>query len=187
MMNSFYSDLELKEIGFKHIGENVKISRFARFYSAEKISIGNNVRIDDFCILSGKIQLGNYIHVAAYSSLFAGESGIDVKDYSNISSRCSIYGKSDDYSGQHMTNPMIDERFLGIEDNQVILEKHVIIGSGSVVLPGVHIGEGVAIGAMSLVNRSLDSFGIYAGIPCRYLRTRSKNVLELEKAFLKAQ
>ena len=51
-MNSFLTKIELQKIGFKYLGENTKISRLANFYSPSKISIGNNVRIDDFCILS---------------------------------------------------------------------------------------------------------------------------------------
>lgn len=47
-MTSFYSEDELKSIGLKTYGENVLISRFARIYGAKNISIGNNVRIDDF-------------------------------------------------------------------------------------------------------------------------------------------
>ena len=90
-MTSFYDENELKEIGFKSYGENVKISRKSSIYGAEKISIGNNVRIDDFCILSGQIKLGNYIHIAAYSALYGGEDGIVIKDFANISSRVSIY------------------------------------------------------------------------------------------------
>lgn len=50
-MTSFYSEEELRSIGLKSYGKNVLISRFARIYGAESISIGNNVRIDDFCIL----------------------------------------------------------------------------------------------------------------------------------------
>jgi len=55
-MNSFYTEDELKEIGLKSYGHNVLISRKANLYSVSEISIGNNVRIDDFCILSGKIK-----------------------------------------------------------------------------------------------------------------------------------
>jgi galactoside O-acetyltransferase len=49
-----------------------------------------------------------------------------------------------------------------------------------VILPGVTIGEGASVGALTLVNRSLDPFTIYAGIPARRLRDRSKAFLELE-------
>ena len=70
--NSFYSRNELNEKGFAFLGKNVLISKMASIYGANKMSIGNNVRIDDFCVLSGKIDLGNYIHIAAYNRSNAG-------------------------------------------------------------------------------------------------------------------
>ena len=81
-MSSFYSQEELRELGLKRYGENVLISRKSSIYQADKISIGSNVRIDDFCILSGEIEIGNYVHIAAYTSLFAGDAGIRMEDFS---------------------------------------------------------------------------------------------------------
>ena len=63
--NSFYKKDELKKLGLKHYGNNVLISRKCSIYSPEKISIGNNVRIDDYCILSGNITIKNYVHISA--------------------------------------------------------------------------------------------------------------------------
>ena len=84
--SSFYSEIELKELGLKRCGYNVKISRYARLYSPQSISIGNNVRIDDFCILSGNITLGNNIHISAFVALYGAE-GIEFEDYTGISAR----------------------------------------------------------------------------------------------------
>ncbi len=64
-MNSFYSRKELLSLGFKKIGKDVLISRKASFYNIEKIEIGNNVRVDDFSILSGKIKIGSYVNISA--------------------------------------------------------------------------------------------------------------------------
>lgn len=180
MATSFYSEKELKELGFESIGENVLISKKASIYGASKISIGNNVRIDDFCVLSDRIRIGDYVHIAVYSALFGGEAGIEMKDFTCVSSRCIVYAKSDDYSGNSLTNPMVPDEYLGVISEPVILEKHVLVGTGSTILPGVTIGEGSAVGCMSLVNKSLDAWGIYAGIPCRKIKERSKELLELE-------
>ena len=60
----FLNENQLKEFGFKKFGENIKISDKASIYNAENISIGNNVRIDDFCILSageGGIEIGSSV------------------------------------------------------------------------------------------------------------------------------
>lgn len=184
MNNSFYSAEELQRIGFKSIGNNVQLSRNANIYGAERIVIGNNVRIDDFCILSGDITLRDYIHISAYSALFAGNGGIEIESFSGISSRCAVYAVSDDYSGNAMTNPMIPDQLRNVVEKKVVIKKHALIGTGSTILPGVTIGEGVSVGSMSLVNNSLDKWGIYAGIPCRRIKDRNRRILELEKQLL---
>lgn len=184
MTTSFYSEEELQELGFKKVGKNVLISKKASIYGAENISIGSNVRIDDYCILSGCIVLENYIHVAAYSALFGGEAGIVMKDFSGLSSRCVIYAESDDYSGNYLTNPTVDEEYLKRIMGKVILNKHVIIGTGTSIMPAVEIGEGSAVGSMSLVSKSLKPWGIYVGIPCERIKDRSKRLLSLEQEFI---
>lgn len=185
MQTSFYTEEELKTLGLKSYGRNVMISKKVSIYGAENISIGNNVRIDDFCILSGKIRIGSFVHIAAYSALYGGNVGIEMNDFSGLSSRVIIYTESDDYSGNYLTNPTIPDKYLNIIKGKVILNKHVIIGTSSTILPAVIIDEGVAVGAMSLVNKSLDEWGIYAGSPCRKIKDRSKKLLELEKEMIK--
>lgn len=185
MNNSFYSKEELIGLGFCEIGSNVLISKKASIYSASNISIGNNVRIDDFCILSGKISIGNYIHIAAYSALYGGNYGIVIHDYSNISSKNSIYALSDDYSGASMTNPMVPDEYKKIHGEKVVIKKHVIIGSGCVVFPGVVLEEGSSFGAMTLINKSSQPWTINAGIPFRKIKDRSKELLKLEEQFAK--
>ena len=185
MTTSFLSKDELTKIGFKKIGKNVFLSRKASIYGPENMEIGNNVRIDDFCILSGKIKLGSYIHIAAYSALFGGEEGIIMEDFTTLSSKVCVYAISDDYSGQSLTNPMTPNYYKNLNTGKVVLRKHVIIGSSSVILPGVEIKEGTAVGALSLVNKSLDEWSIYVGSPARKINERSKKILDLEKEFLK--
>ncbi len=85
-MESFYSEQELKSLGFKSVGEDVRISRKASFYGTKDISIGDNVRIDDFCILSGEITLHSHIHISAYCALY-GRFGIEVEEIGRASCR----------------------------------------------------------------------------------------------------
>jgi galactoside O-acetyltransferase len=179
-MNSFFSPNELISLGFNKIGENVLISRKASIYEPHLIEIGDNVRIDDFCILSGSICLGSFIHISAYTALY-GKYGIILDDFTTISGRVTIYSQNDDYSGAYMTNPMIPKQFTNVTGGPVQIKKHSIIGAGSIVLPNLTINEGVAVGAMSLINRSLKEWRIYAGIPAKYLKPRSKALLQNEK------
>ena len=184
-MDSFYTRYELNQLELASFGENVLISRKVSIYGAEKIRIGDNVRIDDFCILSGKITIGNYVHIAAYTALYGGDNGINIHDFANISSKIVVYSISDDFSGKTMTNPMIPDKYKNVQSKEVVIERHVIIGPGCVVLPGIVLKEGSSFGAMTLINRSSEPWSINAGIPFRKLRDRSKELLNLEKEFKK--
>ncbi|MFJ8266848.1 acyltransferase [Peribacillus asahii] len=182
-MDSFYNDAELKQIGFKKIGSNVKLSKRASVYMPEKISIGNNVRIDDFCCLVGGqegINIGSYVHIAFFC-IILGNGGVTLKDFSGLSSRVALYSATDDYSGASLTNPTIPEEFLNVERGEIVLEKHVIVGTNSTVLPNVTIGEGSSIGAHSLVTKYLEPWGVYVGSPVKKINERKKDLLEMEK------
>ncbi len=182
-----YSDL--KKIGFAEVGKNVLVSEQARFYGAHRIVLGDHVRIDDFCVLSagsGGIRIGNYVHIAVFSSLI-GQGEIILEDFSNLSSRVSIYSSNDDYSGAYLTNPTVPTEFTKVQHAPVQVGRHAIIGSGSVILPGVTIGEGVAIGALSLVKNDCRDFGIYAGQPAKRIKERSRALLDLEKRLITSQ
>lgn len=182
----FLTEKSLKEFGFKHIGKNVLISDKASIYNPKNISIGDNVRIDDFCILSagaGGIHLGNYVHIACYASLI-GQGAILVEDFCGISSKVSIYSSTDDYGGDYLTGPLIKPEYLNVISGTVELKKHVIIGASSVLLPNITLHEGVAVAALSLVNKSFDEFLIIGGVPAKILKPRSRKLLALEQQFL---
>jgi len=185
MLTSFYSEEELFAKGFRFVGERVKISRLASFYNPENISIGDFSRIDDFCVISageGGIDIGRNVHIAVYSFLI-GKEKIRIGDFVNISSRVGIYSSSDDFSGEYMTNPTVDEKYTRVYSSPVIVDDHVVIGTGSVVLPGVTLGIGGGVGALSLVNRDCEAFKIYAGTPVHYIKDRSREMLKLAEKF----
>ncbi len=173
----------IDSMGFASVGKNVMISGHASFYNCAMISIGDNVRIDDFCVLAagmGGIDIGRYVHIAVGCTLI-GAGKITMSDFSGLSSRVAIYSSSDDYSGATMTNPTVPHEYTGVVSADVMLGKHVIVGSGSVILPGMTIEDGVAIGALSLVTKSCRAFGIYAGNPARRIKERQRDLLELEQ------
>jgi galactoside O-acetyltransferase len=186
-IDNFYSRAELQQLGLKHFGINVKVSRSAIFYGNENISIGDNSRIDDLCLLSasnvGEIVIGKHVHISAGVFLF-GRSGISIGDFVGISAGCKLYSETDDYSGNYLTNPTIDTKYRNVICQQVILEKHSIVGAGSILLPGAILLEGSAVGAMSLVNKELEAWGMYVGSPLRKLKNRSKGLLALENNFM---
>ena len=178
----FLSKEDVLKIGFKSVGDNVLISDKCVIYGAERIEIGNNVRIDDFCFLSagiGGIQIGNYIHISIYSSL-VGAGKITMKDFSGLSSRTTVLSSSDDYSGLSLTNPTVPTEYSNVYSADVTLGKHVIIGSGTIILPGVTIGDGTAIGSLSLVKKNVEENIIASGIPAKKIGDWKLNIYELE-------
>ncbi|WP_180117715.1 acyltransferase [Acinetobacter sp. YH12096] len=183
---AFLTEEQIKAMGFRHVGKNCLLSDKASYYNCNNIIIGNNVRIDDFCVLSagiGGIEIGSHIHIAVYSSLI-GAGKIVLKDFSNISSKVAIYSSNDEYSGQFMTNPTVPSQYTNVTSSDVIIGKHVIVGSGCVILPGVTLETGVAVGALSLVNKNCTEFSVYMGTPAKKIKERKSDLLELEKQFL---
>jgi galactoside O-acetyltransferase len=184
---SYYSHEELLSLGLTDCGEDVHVSRLASLHGADRIALGDHVRVDDFVVLSagseGRIDVGRNVHIAAHAALFGG-GGIRLGDFASISGRSSLYSASDDYGGDFLVNPTIPERFTSISSRPIALERHALLGAGTIVLPGATVGEGVATGAMTLVTHDLAPWTIYVGAPARPLRPRSRRLLELEKVML---
>ncbi len=176
---------QLSSMGFKSIGENVLISDKACIYRPHLMEIGSNVRIDDFCIVSGNVKLGNYVHIYVYSHLSGGAVGVQMDDFSTLAHNVRVFTESDDYSGESLTNAHIPEKYKPKRQAKAIsIGRHCIVGANSLIFPGASLQEGSAVGAMSLVNKPTEPWAIYAGVPAKKIKNRSKKLLELEKEFL---
>ena len=182
-MNTFLSYQELKNIGLKSFGENVKISRNAILYTPNQIEIGDQVRIDDFCTLSGKITIGSYVHLSQFVSLYGGKAGITFHDFIAVAARTMIYAISDDYINPNLETPMVPMKYKRMIEEEVVIQSHVIFGANTIVLPGVTISEGSTLGAMSLVIKNTEKYSVNLGIPAKKIRERSRGVLDLERSF----
>jgi dTDP-4-amino-4,6-dideoxy-D-glucose acyltransferase len=185
---AFYSQEQLLALGFRRLGSGVRLSDRASIYNAANIELGDGCRVDDFCVLSagdGGIAIGRHVHVAVYCSLM-GVGRIELQDFSGMSSRVAVYSSNDHYSGEFMTNPAVPAAYTRVATAPVVIGRHVIIGAGSIVLPGVTLHEGSGVGALSLVKRDCDAFGMYAGVPAVRVGSRGKGMLERERAFREA-
>jgi acetyltransferase-like isoleucine patch superfamily enzyme len=180
---AFLSWKQIHAMGFKSFGSGVQISDKASIYNAHNISVGDNSRIDDFVILSageGGIEIGRYVHIACYAAII-GKGKVTLKDFVGVSSRVNIYSSNDDYSGEFMTGPCVPKEYTNVIHADVTLEKHVVVGAHSIILPGITIGEGSSIGAMSLVNRNVGPYEIVAGVPASFRKKRQNGIFQLEK------
>ena len=181
---AWLSRKSLKEKGFLYLGENVLISDKASIYNAEEISIGDNSRIDDFCVISGKVKIGRNVHIAVYCNVAGGELGIEFGDFSGLAYKCNVFSQSDDYTGLALTNPTVPDEYKFETKNKVTIGRHCIVGANSVIFPGIHMREGSSLGAMSMLTKDTEEWGIYFGIPAKKIRNRKKDLLKFEEKYL---
>ena len=184
---AYLSQEQLESIGFSKVGEKVFISDKVSIYNASKISIGSYVRIDDFCLLSAGdegIEIGSYVHISCYATIM-GRSKITLKDFVGISIKATILSSTSDFSGEFLPSlnefdelNKLHEGITDIISKPVAFETNSDIGAHSLVLPGVTVGMGSVIGAMSVVYEDLNPWGIFIGNPVRFVKKRSDHVYQ---------
>ena len=178
---SYFSDVELKQFGFKSLGKDVRISTKASIYDCSKISIADNVRIDDFCLLSGSLKIGPFTHLAPYCMLAGGLKGVQLGAYVTLAYGVKVFSESDDYSGTAAVGSLMPESLKKVRRITTKIGSISLLGTNSIVLPGCNLGEGVALGAATVVTKELDSWWIYMGCPAKAYKPREKNIQNLVK------
>jgi acetyltransferase-like isoleucine patch superfamily enzyme len=172
----------------KKCGKNVIIGKTVRIRYPELIEIGDNVIIDDFTYISTALKINSFVHIAPSCSLIGGkQTTIFIDSFSTLAPSCVLSAGSDDYIGGIAT-PLIPNQFKGnVEYGDIKIGSHVILGSHSVVLPNITLQNGSSSGAFTLINKNLDPWKLYIGIPCRFHKDRDKkNIKDLENQFRKS-
>ena len=181
---AFLSRRQLTKMKFRHLGRKIKISDKASIHNPEFIEIGDFSRIDDFCVISGNVRIGRNVHIAVFCNVAGGEPGVTLEDFSGLAYGCHVFSQSDDYSGTSLTNPTIPDCYKREKKAAVIIKRHSIVGVCSIIMPGVTLEEGTAVGAMSMVTKSTSPWSIYFGIPAKKIKIRSRDLLALESRYL---
>ena len=122
---------------------------------------GKNVYLGNELILTPEtISIGNHVYIGAKSVLQSKHGEILIGNHVMFGPSVHIHG------GNHIINEIgvyMDEatsKKMG-GDGKVIIEDDVWIGSCSIILKGVHIGEGAVIGAGSIVTKDVPPYSIY--------------------------
>ncbi len=166
---------------FTHYGNGVKIWPMARLVGP--IWIGDHAMVDDFALIITKtgVRLEDYSHVCAFASILGGDS-FTLGEFSGVGVGVRVFTSTENY--ETMVSATIPWPYRAPHMAPVVIGRHVTIGANSVILPGVTIGDGAVIGALSLAKEDLEPWTIYAGIPCRPIKKRDKDaVLEWEAKF----
>jgi acetyltransferase-like isoleucine patch superfamily enzyme len=184
---AFLKQEQLNLMGFKSLGQNVKISDKASFYNVDQMEIGDYSRIDDFCVISGKISIGRNVHIAVFCNVAGGEKGIIFEDFAGLAYGCHLFTQRDDYSGQTLSNPTVPDEYKKVIKKPIILRKHSLVGTGSLIFPGVVLAEGTSVGGLSMVTKSTEKWSIYVGVPAKRIKARVQDLLILENKYLTAE
>lgn len=184
---AFLSVEQLASLGFKKLGKNVRISDKASIYNHDQIEIGDHSRVDDFCVVSGKVTIGRNVHIAIFCNIAGGTEGITFDDFSGLAYGCHVFSQSDDYTGLTLTNPTVPAQYKKEKKARIHIGRHCIVGTNSLIFPGVTMAEGCSLGAMSMLLKSTDPWGIYVGVPARRIKDRNRDLLELEYIYLKSE
>ena len=184
---AWLTEEQLINKSFKNLGRNVKISNKAALYNTELWDVGDNVRIDDFCVVSGKVSFGQNVHIAIFCNIAGGTEGITFDDFSGLAYGCHVFSQSDDYTGKTLTNPTVPAKYKKERKEKIHIGRHCNVGINSLICPGVVMAEGCSLGAMSMLTKSTEPWTMYFGIPAKKLKPRKKDMLELEKQYLDSE
>jgi galactoside O-acetyltransferase len=163
----------------KKCGVDVRISANVVIAYPELVSIGDHVAIDDFTYITTSLEVGSYVHIGPHCSIIGGKTGRCVmENFSGLAAGCRLVCVSGDFFGSGLLHPFVPPAYRGeLHGAPITFKKFAILGTGSIVHPGVTFGEGAAVGSASLVLKDLDPWCVYFGVPAKYHRNREKLTL----------
>lgn len=149
-----------------NLGKDVEIDPSS---TVNNVTIGDNVRIAKRCSVFGgpdnllEIGAGTYIGMNSLLNGFAAKLTIG----SNVSIAQNVNIMVD--SGPNASTVM--QKIFPVDKRPVTIGNHVWIGTGSIIMPGVTLGDYCVVAANSYVNKSFDPFTVIGGNPAKLLRT----------------
>ena len=180
MENLFFDRNQLKKCG-----KNVIIGKTVRIRYPELVEIGDNVILDDFIYISTSLKIENNVHVSSGCKFIGGRSSfVSIDEYSTLAPNVVLSAGSDDYvSGiGSVMLPQGEDFEMNNECGNISLGKYVIIGTSSLIMPNVKVGDGSSIGALSLVKDDVSSWELHAGIPSKKIKDKDKDkILKIVK------
>ena len=177
------------------VGKNVIFGANIIFRHPHKIEIGDNVIIDDNCLLDAKgssnlgIIIGHNVYIGRNSILSCKDGDIILKDHINIGFNCEIFSSGrvileefallaaycyvvggGNYNLEKTGRPIAEQPIF--KNSNIVLEKNCWLGARVTVLDGAKIGHDSAVGADSLVNSEIPPFSIAVGTPAKVIKMR---------------
>ena len=133
----------------KRVGKRVFIDSKVYFRYPKKIKLGNDVSINRGCEF--------------YPSYYSKNGYIELKNNIRVGPSVKFLAAGHDYNTKYLKDTA----------DKIIVEDDVWIGANCTILQGVKIGRGAVVAAGAVVNKNLDDFKIYGGIPAKEIKKRS--------------
>lgn len=160
-------DREINRLQFGSKGTNVRISVNNEFHNTQKIVLGDNIYIGTNCV-------------------FHAIGGIEIGSGSILANYIEIITFNHNYDGIDLQSLPYDKKYI---KEQVIIEENVWVGSHSLILPGITIGEGAVIGMGSVVTKDVPPFAVVGGNPAKIIKYRNDSkyweLKDSDKIYLK--
>lgn len=170
MRNKTHGSGEYSISDFMSIGEEVILERGVMVFHPEHIRIGDNVYVGHNTILKGYYKnmmvIGDHTWIGQQCFLHSG-GGLRIGVSVGIGPKVTVLT-----SQHHAPDRNVPVYLSPIDFSEVVLENGCDIGAGSIILPGVTVGEGAIIGAGSVVKYSVPAYEIWAGVPASRIGVR---------------
>ena len=147
----------------------------------EKVFIDSSTEIADPKIVS----IGNFCHIQMNCVLW-GYGGFKIGDGTILAHDIQIFARNHNYDSDDLHSIPYDERDI---PRKVVIGKNVWIGARTTILPGVTIGDGVVIGAASVVTQDVPAYAVIGGNPAKIIKYRNREIYQKleaeEKIYIK--
>ena len=169
--------MEYNETMFLKWGNDVRVHSTAIINHPEMISIGNHVSIDIGVYIATQVDMGNWIHIAPYVCVIGGEDSLlTMEDFAAISAGAKAICASDDFT-RGLLAPFVPIRYRQVKGAPIHFKKFSALGANSIIMPGVTLAEGSTVGALSVVTKDTEPWGVYVGSPAKRVGTRDRELI----------
>jgi len=176
-------------------GRNVVFGQNVVLRHPHKIRIGDNVVVDDNCLVDAKgdsnqgITIGSGVFIGRNTILSCKNGDIEIEDGANIGFNCELFSASrvrvgkdtliaaysyligGDHDAKDPSAPVLSQ---GRSSAGVSVGAGAWLGAGAKILDGVTIGDGAVVGAGAVVRDAVPPRAIAVGVPARVVGTRDE-------------
>jgi len=170
-IRSSHGSGRFKRSQFSRIGQNVIIEAGVLVFHPETVELGDGVYVGHGTILKGYYRARMVIGDGTWigQQCFFHSAG-DLTIGRNVGIGPGVKIITSSHAEEGIQKPILLSR---IEFSPVVVEDDADIGIGSVILPGIRVGQGAQIGAGAVVAANVPSYAVVAGVPARLIRMRT--------------